>query len=419
MQYLDHDMDDLFHKAGENYPLRTDEDDWDKMSAKLAFKPPADPVVLGKKDYKDYRILLIGLLLLLFMILGGIFHFYKPERKQTVTSEHLYAVDTLKSGAFKKQDHAGILPMQSAIKNSLQESVGSDREKSLVHKKNMDILKQGYAKSIKQRIYRHQDNFTNNNLSGFFKLPESSGQNVPAGRHILKNTMIKSTALLLQYSITEPALLLTPVKISAKSRQNKNGLYIGLAGGPEWSMIGSQASTGSGFRWGITAGYRLNNKWSIESGITLGKNNYYSKGSYFNMSKIASYMPSGMEILTVDGQNTNLEIPVTLKYYFLQRQHTELFFTGGILSNIYLREKNYYQTMLNGVKDNQMGLYPANHFFVASQLRLGIGYEHNLSRLNSFRIEPYKNIPLRKTGMGSMPVFSSGVNIGIIHVLER
>lgn len=422
MQHLDHDMDDLFRKAGKDYPLITDEDDWDKMAAKLEITP-AELIVLKKKRYKDYLFLLFALLL--FMMLGGLYYFNAPRKKQISASKYISStVDSLRPGTFKKHDGAIKNLILPGNKNSLKKTISLNGEKNLIHKKSLNISKQGSAKRIdiitknnKHTIYK-QDNFKSDNPLSFYKSSGSSYQKVSVQEHILKSIGIKNMPLLLQYSIAEPAFDLTPLKIPAISKQNKQGLYFGLTGAPEWSKVGSQTSTKSGFRGGILLGYRLHSKFSIESGVTLGKNNYYSKGSYFNMSKMASFMPAGIEILTIDGQTTNLEIPVILKYYFLQRPHAELFFTGGALSNIYLREKNHYQTMLNGVKDNEMGLYPENHFSLASQLRISIGYEYTLGRLNSFRIEPYKNIPLKKTGMGSMPVFSSGVTIGLVHFLR-
>lgn len=130
-------------------------------------------------------------------------------------------------------------------------------------------------------------------------------------------------------------------------------------------------------------------------------------------------MPAGMEILSIDGRNRQVEIPVLVKYNFLHHRHADFYFTGGVLSDLYLYEKNHYQTMLNGIKDNQMGLYNEHKLSLASQLRIGIGYEHLLGRSGSIRIEPYKNIPLQKMGMGSMSISSSGINVAVVHFFRR
>src|SRR5215469_15771920 len=38
----DTDIDDLFRRASENYPLRTDSSDWNRMAAALEKDPPPD-----------------------------------------------------------------------------------------------------------------------------------------------------------------------------------------------------------------------------------------------------------------------------------------------------------------------------------------------------------------------------------------
>jgi len=35
MEYLDDEMDDLFRKAGEQYPLKTSDSDWDAVLGRL------------------------------------------------------------------------------------------------------------------------------------------------------------------------------------------------------------------------------------------------------------------------------------------------------------------------------------------------------------------------------------------------
>ena len=55
MQDIDNDMDDLFQRAAENYPLRVDNGDWESIARKIADAPAAfkcgnNP---GKKRYKN------------------------------------------------------------------------------------------------------------------------------------------------------------------------------------------------------------------------------------------------------------------------------------------------------------------------------------------------------------------------------
>ncbi len=423
MQHLDHDMDDLFRKAGEHYPLKMDEDDFEKVFAKMD-ATPVEPPVAKTKNKVDFRALLTALLC--FLILYGLKYYISSKENYILNSRNLITkAGTLKARPDDTHEVSGKAPVKQGNTFSLKEATVVKSKNDQPHPKNDVAFSQTLAKgnNISQKkknsLFKHHGNFSQNRGLALSVLPAVTDGVIPVEAHFLQQSEVRRMSLILPYAIIEPGLHLAPVKISATSKQDTKGLYLGLTGAPEWSRVGSQTSTRSGFRGGVLAGYRLNSKLSVESGLTLGKNNYFSEGSYFKMSRMLSYMPAGMEILTLDGQTTNLEIPVTIRYNVLQRQRTGLFVTGGILSNIYLREKNHYQTMLNGIKDNQMGMYPENHITIASQVRLSAGYDRILSRSNNIRIEPYKSIPLRKTGMGSMPVFSSGLNIGVVHFFRR
>ena len=69
MQHLDNDMDDLFQRAAENYPLKNEKGDWESIAKRIAVKDnPKEPVatVKSKKNKK-----LIVLFLILFISLAG------------------------------------------------------------------------------------------------------------------------------------------------------------------------------------------------------------------------------------------------------------------------------------------------------------------------------------------------------------
>src|SRR5476651_2729363 len=62
MQELNDDMDDLFRRAAENYPLQTNSSDWDKvLSALLAAEttPAVNPTQTKKSDYRQVLWLLL------------------------------------------------------------------------------------------------------------------------------------------------------------------------------------------------------------------------------------------------------------------------------------------------------------------------------------------------------------------------
>jgi hypothetical protein len=53
------DMDELFRRAAENYPLKTDTSDWQKVEQKLAAAEPDESVKGGSKNKSWFLLLLL------------------------------------------------------------------------------------------------------------------------------------------------------------------------------------------------------------------------------------------------------------------------------------------------------------------------------------------------------------------------
>ena len=81
MQHLDNDMDDLFQRAAENYPLRVDNGDWESIARKMADAPaPSNVIVAPPKKGNRKKIILA---LLLFIVSFGWYIFSKDRQTQS------------------------------------------------------------------------------------------------------------------------------------------------------------------------------------------------------------------------------------------------------------------------------------------------------------------------------------------------
>jgi len=422
MQQLDHDMDDLLRKAAEDYPLKTDIEDWDKLAGKILVVP-ATSVVSKNNRLKYFGLALLAILL--FIILGGLYYYDKPHNINGKVEHIISSGNKEKPGVYGKPSRGKNDMVVKEKFPALKEIIIPGLTKVVSNENNSNNSKQHFIREIiiNPKLSKHYNDIAvstgEDHSSHSQQVSEGTKLIVSEEQHFPQSTIVKASRFALSFAVREPALQFTPVKILSLHLQNQKEFYLALNAGIEFSKITSQASTRPGYKAGIVAGYKLNSKWSVEAGLLIGESNYHSDGRYFHMNKIASSMPAGMEILWIDGTNRHVEIPVLIKYNFLHHRHSDFYFSGGILSDLYLHEKNHYQTILNGIKDNQMGLYKENNFSLASQLRIGIGYEHSLGRSGSIRIEPYKNIPLQKTGMGSMTIFSSGINVAAVHFFRR
>jgi len=128
---------------------------------------------------------------------------------------------------------------------------------------------------------------------------------------------------------------------------------------------------------------------------------------------VRSSMPSGMEVLDLNGNSVVFEIPLRIKYDLFQRTNATFFSTAGISSGIMTSEKNSYRTSMNGAEQNLVGSYNRVTAYFANSLDISFGYENKIGKIGNIRIEPYLKIPLKGTGVGALPVVSTGLHIAL------
>jgi hypothetical protein len=161
------------------------------------------------------------------------------------------------------------------------------------------------------------------------------------------------------------------------------------------------------------AGYRFNKHFAVEMGLLWDKKFYYTEGKYFSKDQL--YVPPSASILNVNGNCSMFEIPISLRYDFAHSARNGFFITGG-MSSYLMKQQNY-----TALVSNSSMQWPAsfssdnssNYFF--SIVQLSGGYEFAINGNNKIRIEPYVKIPLQGIGIGSLPISSTGIYLGITH----
>jgi len=93
MQYIDNDMDDLYSKAGRQYPLKTDSADWEAVRSQLAADTPVTAPPTKKPFW--YGWFLIALIPLVFL-------FTREETEKSKASNQMLQKGNLKSSISEK-----------------------------------------------------------------------------------------------------------------------------------------------------------------------------------------------------------------------------------------------------------------------------------------------------------------------------
>jgi len=169
---------------------------------------------------------------------------------------------------------------------------------------------------------------------------------------------------------------------------------------------------GVGNTFGVLLGYSFNDKWAVESGLSLDRKRYYTAGEYFKKE-----MPAGYTLQNVDGTCNMWEIPVNVRYNFNTSSRMRWFATAGLSTYLMSKETYTYQYEYNWTTgDSSWDIHkPSQYWF--SIVNLSAGFETSVGRIGKLRLEPYVRIPLSGIGTGKLPIVSGGLNIGIVRNL--
>ena len=416
MQHVNDDMDELFRRAGEEYPLDTRGADWEKISRALGSQEPEKPV--AKKINRNF------LWLLLLLPFSFLCNRYIVGEEGTLGKE--MNPDPVNSAG----NPSSSSPIPSPSGEVLRPATGTVNRGSKTPSsgKLSDFMQGGNAYASLSGGGKNSSN-PDGRLLGKVTVNHTgiSGSKHPSGGNGSYGTdqpeTEKSYVLLDLDFRPYPAFTLRPssrnrniVDILPKrpdSQKPEKKFYAGMVGGISTTTVKFQKSSEMSYDVGLLAGYRISKKWSIESGLLYGKKYYYSKGEYFNTSKI--YMPSNSEITYVEGYCNMWEFPLNIRYNIATAPRHTWFAKTGISS--YLMKNESYDCMYYYPATGQsyMHTWPYNggsrHWL--SNLNLSAGYTSKIGKLGDLRIEPYIKIPLKGVGVGSMPLQSAGIHLGL------
>jgi hypothetical protein len=206
--------------------------------------------------------------------------------------------------------------------------------------------------------------------------------------------------------------------VQAGTRINR-ALAIGLMAGPDYTKVKSSTDNKMSGNIGLTLGYQVFNRFSINSGLIYTQKNYSAQGVDFHLNpNYYSSIPisPGEKIQYVKGRCSMFEIPLTIRYDFSSRPRNIFFVNGGISSYLMKEEsyKFYYtNSWSTGLWETPWKAYnkPKNYF--AAVADLSVGFEHRINQSFSLQVEPFVKLPLKGVGIGSLQLSSYGVSFSV------
>ncbi len=465
MQPLDDDMDELFRRAGEEYPLNTNGSDWNKVLHQLQAKEEDIPKL--EKGKSDYRYLWLLLLLPVGFVCGryignsrvrdgvavnqtdsrtsisayqakipksanaGNSTGTPPDTRNTIvektgnTSVAAKKADTAKDAGDAFASSAGdvntisktVRDKASGTKTAWTKIRGPvrDRKEHVAIKRNSSVAVGTYLIGKRVTGAKETSDGTVSSPSSTLETTTTSAGSVAPPAPTIAGLDTTSTAVSTDKNAVAPVAVKGSKNIK-RSALNKGKLSYSFVIGPDLSTIKRQKTSGVGYSLGILVKYHFTKRLAVETGALWERKNYYTVGKYLDTNALK--LPMHSIVNTVSGYCNMIELPVNIRYDFISRTNHSWFVSTGLSSYIMKNEDyniSYERYGQPYVKDYGYSNSTRDWFSI---LNLSAGYEKFIGKGTTISIAPYVKLPLRGIGIGKLPVSSTGIYFTISRLVK-
>lgn len=408
MHQLDDDMEELFQRAAGNYPLKPATGEWEQVQQKLHAHKDDDRVVAWWSPARK-----ITALVLLLLLTGALSFLLLRTAPAIETVTGPAETETQLPATVSAPRHSaaeGVTKFQPPRSGSAS---GTNQPPSVAGQT-------AQSPAVNAAFSPAQ---TTKNIAARASNPEPQARSIAYPAPAIALVKGQQNGPLAIDLATENALqqlsqagnLSLPAK---PAPMNGKKFYLGIAAGPDYSWVKNKMGTSPGLNVGLIAGYQVNARFSVETGIAVSRKNYASEGSNFSMDKMGSSMPVGMTIMDLSSSSNVLTIPLRAKYNLSAKRNGGFYLTGGVATYIYTKETNAYNVMYNGAPQKMDAVYNQNKVSIPAVAQAGIGYQKKLAGNLQLRVEPYASLPLTGMGIGGLHVSGAGINIGLLKKMK-
>jgi len=449
MQFVNDDMDELFRKAAENYPLDTRGGDFNKVLTALQNKE-GEAAVHSKKNNRGRY-----LWLLMLLPMGVVCNYYysgsgKSKVELVAKENGTTAKERLIQEQQQEQDkiHAQNKEQAQELNNiqgqtqNHEQQPENNKEIVLADPTTATIVGINGKKGNPQYPQLTAKGKKSTGTSGKHKAAATNESNQADDRDYRPSVAKNHTDLTSRDDISNPVYNNSPGRPTMekigydhlrrgmdlyaaapsadhslerntkmiKSPPREKRFYAGPMGGIDMTVVKFQKVQDMGYDAGLVLGYELSHRWSVEAGVFLQQKSYYSDGKYYDVSKI--YMPPNSKLAEVSGVCQMIELPLYARYSFSGRLHP---YVSLGMSSYLMQSEDYryvyaYPSGPPHVYDKTYKNASQNFF---SAIHVSGGISKSLGNIASLRVEPYVKIPIAGMGYGDLHLWSMGLHLGL------
>ncbi len=397
MQDLNNEMDDLFRKAVEFYPLKRCDSQWDMLSAKIKSKKRWVlflPIVFRQNKLRIP--IFLGVMVLIPAVIISLTPLANKKSALNI-SKKIYPSIMPNTMLYEK-------PNKRISSLSLRPSFSLKDKNSI----NNKIYSAPVPLLLSDMLFAELSN--SNDRYARVEIPNDEDRPIPEVHPVYPERHLHFDN---QPEWQNPKAEHKNLTLQHLTLPRRQGFYLGVQAGPMLSQVKNQGITKPGFDFGLLMGYSFSKRLSLETGIMRTRQYFTAGGDYLQ------------EILNIggakslDGSRSAISIPFKLKYNIINGFSGNFFLTAGVSSVV-------------GVNDhivilvNYLPVPPANKIglgapsYLPAYLNFTLGYDYKIGNCSNIRIEPYLEIPTNSTAGNSFKtrqpdhyfhVFNSGIHI--------
>ena len=424
------DMDEMMRKAAANYEVDAEKaSDWNAVYNAVHVQDGLTPVVEEKKKKRRFAFWWLLLIPVGWVANTEYSKFKNAHTEQVATSpatqsknnndkQTAPATTELKTDTVKNNSTAQVNNTPAAKQTnafSLKRfTTNTNSPAATQTNSNSDLNNNNTGLPSQQPGNNQQQASSQQGVPGNITSVDKSNNagSTPPDKTVAANETSASPALINDTATQQKNNAIASKPAIKKQKSDAHYFYAGLMAGADLSFIKYQDAQPLGYNVGLLVGYKFNKRLSVESGFYLAKKNYYTKGEYFDKSKLHYFDTRTMVDAT--GYCKMFEIPLSIKYDISTRKNHTWFATAGLTS--YLMNKEYYYYNVDSSGYSYSGSKPyyntSQNWF--SVLNLSAGYELKTGNKTNLRIEPYFKKTLTGAGLGNLSIESFGINAGIV-----
>lgn len=398
MQDLNNEMDDLFRKAVEFYPLKRCDSQWDMLSAKIKSKKHWVlflPIVFRQNKLR------IPIFLGVMVLIPAVIISLTPlaSKKSTLNMPKKINPSKMSASLFYEKPN-------KRIRSLSHRALSSPKDKNIIIDK---IYSASVPLSLSDIPFTELPN--SNDRYARIGIPNDDDRQIPEVHSVFPEGQLHFNNQPEWQNLMAEHKNLTLQHLTLPRRQ---GFYLAVQAGPLLSQVRNQGITKPGFDFGLLMGYSFSKRLSLETGI-LRTRQYFTAGSVY-LQQILNI--GGAESL--EGSRNAISIPFRLKYNFINGSSGNFFLTAGVSSVVGVNDHINIKVNLPVPPPHKFSLGTPS--YLPAYLNFGLGYEYKIGNCSNIRIEPYLEIPTNSTAGNSFKtsqpdhyvhVFNSGVHITI------